>query len=179
MRERTQATGRRDTTKRGSRKLTDLPQDSQPIDPPESTRPAILILNRDLFFGVRLRQALLANGWLPRIVPSAGALVAAIADGPSPHLVIVDMAATPDWSLIEQAAGDTIPATPVLAFGPHKDVDGFRAAKAGGATRVVSNGDFHRDMIGFVRRYARPAEEPAPDGERTTKQAGVAENTGP
>ena len=66
-----------------------------------------------------------------------------------------------------------------LSFGPHKDVDGFRAAKRGGATRVVSNGDFHRDMTGFVRRYARPAAEPAPGDGRTSVQTDVAENTVP
>lgn len=120
----------------------------------------ILILNRDLFFGVRLRQALTADGWSPRLVPSAGALVAALGEGQPPALIIVDMAASPDWSVIESAAASTQPATPVLAFGPHKDVDGFRAAKAGGATRVVSNGDFYRDMTGFVRRYARTPPEP-------------------
>ncbi len=123
--------------------------------PLDTVASGILILNRDLFFGVRLRQALTADGWLPRLVPNAGAVVAALSTEPPPALIVVDMAAGPDWSLIETAAAATEPPTPVLAFGPHRDVDGFRAAKAGGATRVVSNGDFHRDMTGFVRRYAR------------------------
>ncbi len=127
------------------------------------TEPAasgILILNRDLFFGVRLRQALSADGWSPRLVPNAEAVVTALREGPPPALLVVDMASLPDWLLIEGAAAATHPPTPVLAFGPHKDVDGFRAAKAGGATRVVSNGDFHRDVTGFVRRYARVPQDP-------------------
>lgn len=131
-----------------------------PEQMPEPTGSGILILNRDLFFGVRLQQALTADGWQPRLIPNVGALVAALGEDPTPALIVVDMAAQPDWSVIEAAAIATRPATPVLAFGPHKDVDGFRAAKAGGATRVVSNGDFHRDMIGFVRRYAREPQEP-------------------
>ena len=129
------------------------PQPAQP----EPAAPGILILNRDLFFGVRLRQALTGDGWLPRLVPDPEAVAAALSAEPPPALIVVDMAASPDWSLIEGAAAATEPPTPVLAFGPHKDVDGFRAAKAGGATRVVSNGDFHRDLTGFVRRYARPS----------------------
>lgn len=157
--------------------MTVPPQEPQPVDRSEVARPAIVILNRDLFFGVRLRQALLADGWEPRIVPGAEALAAALADGPAPALVIVDMAAAPDWPLIEETTSRTVPPTPVLAFGPHKDVQGFRAAKAGGATRVVSNGDFHRDMTGFVRRYARRGGEPEPEAGRTPDQAGVAENT--
>lgn len=157
--------------------MTNLHNDPQPTGPSEVARPAILILNRDLFFGVRLRQALLTDGWEPRIVPSAVVLADLLAGDLAPALVIVDMAASPDWSLIERAAEQTLPPTPVLAFGPHRDIDGFRAAKAGGATRVVSNGDFHRDMTGFVRRYARSAEEPASAGGRTPDQADVAENT--
>ncbi len=132
------------------------PADAQATtDSTDPAAPGILILNRDLFFGVRLRQALTADGWLPRLIPNADALVAALGEGPTPALIVVDMAAGPDWPAIEAAAASTQPATPVLAFGSHRDIDGFRAAKAGGATRVVSNGDFHRDMIGFVRRYAR------------------------
>ena len=137
------------------------PADAQPIDDTtETVASGILILNRDLFFGVRLRQALTADGWLTRLVPNAGALVAALVENPAPALIVVDMAAQPDWSMIVEAAAATQPPTPVLAFGPHKDVAGFRAAKAGGATRVVSNGDFHKDITGFVRRYARTSQEP-------------------
>ena len=147
-----------------------------PDGPGELASRGILILNRDLFFGVRLREALLADGWRPQIVPNATALAQTIETGPPPALVIVDMAARPDWALIDAAAHRTEPATPVLAFGPHRDVDGFRAAKAGGVTRVVSNGDFHRDLTGFVRRYARAAEEPGGSDGRTTSQANVAEN---
>lgn len=128
------------------------PIQSDPTIPDGS---GILILNRDLFFGVRLRQALSAEGWIPSLVPSAEAVAHALRTEASPALIVVDMAARPDWSIIEDAAAATTPPTPILAFGPHKDVDAFRAAKAGGAARVVSNGDFHKDMTGFVRRYAR------------------------
>ncbi|HEV2528661.1 MAG TPA: hypothetical protein VGT61_09450 [Thermomicrobiales bacterium] len=115
----------------------------------------ILILNRDLFFGVRLRQALAADGWSPRIVPSPEALIGALDPASPAALVIIDMATDPDWATLVSAIRDQDPDLPVLAFGAHKDVDRFRAAKAGGVTRVISNGDFHRDMTGVVRRYAR------------------------
>ena len=148
-----------------------------PLEPPgNEADQGILILNRDLFFGVRLREALLADGWRPQILPTATALAQTIETGPPPALVIVDMAARPDWKLITAVASQTEPPTPVLAFGPHKDVEGFRAAKAGGATRVVANGDFHRDVTGFVRRYARRPEEPVTGTGRTPSQTNVAEN---
>ena len=44
---------------------------------------------------------------------------------------------------------------PTLAFGPHVDVEGRRAAKAAGVTRIVSNGQFHSDMAGLIERYRR------------------------
>ena len=47
---------------------------------------------------------------------------------------------------------------PILAFGPHKDVEGFRSAKAAGVTRVVANGEFSRSLPDLVRRYATPVE---------------------
>lgn len=156
--------------------MSELGSDLQPKRPEDVAGLGILILNRDLFFGVRLREALLADGWRPHLVPTAIGLAQSIESGPAPALVIVDMATRPDWGLIETTARRTDPPTPILAFGPHKDVDAFRAAKAGGATRVVSNGDFHRDMTGYVRRYARRAGEPSPANERRSEQTNVAEN---
>jgi hypothetical protein len=54
---------------------------------------------------------------------------------------------------------------PVLVFGSHFDVDGRRAAKAAGVARVLTNGDFHKDMVGFVRRYARRTPGSSPRAE--------------
>lgn len=131
-----------------------LSPDTSP-EPVVATGSLILIVNRDLFFGVRLRQALQADGWSPRIVPSTAAAVEVLSGDDVPALVVADMAAGPDWSVLVAAAGATAPPTPVLAFGAHRDVDAFRAAKVAGVNRVISNGDFHRDMVGTVRRYAR------------------------
>ncbi|MDF3015147.1 MAG: hypothetical protein K0R44_372, partial [Thermomicrobiales bacterium] len=44
---------------------------------------------------------------------------------------------------------------PTLAFGPHVDIEGRRAAKAAGVTRIVSNGQFHTDTVGLIERYRR------------------------
>jgi DNA-binding NtrC family response regulator len=152
----------------------------------ESSAPVVLILNRDLFFGVRLRQALTADGWAPKIVPNTAKLTTELGAAADVALVIVDMATAPDWSAVVSAAAAHVPEVPVLAFGAHRDVDRFRAAKAAGVTRVVSNGDFHRDMIGFVRRYASHAPasttdamEPAATDGRTGEQADLAGSTTP
>jgi hypothetical protein len=124
----------------------------------------LVVLNRDLFFGVSIGNTLRALGYAVAFVQTTEALVDHLR-GPEPvALGIIDMSAGVEWDRI-RSARDAGLATPLLAFGSHLDVEGRRAAKAAGVTRVVSNGDFHRDMVHLVRRYAvSPA--PAPSGER-------------
>ena len=71
-------------------------------------------------------------------------------------LALIDMNAGVNWDAVTDVTRPNGPGVPVLVFGSHLDVEGRRAAKAAGAVRVLSNGDFHKDMVGFVRRYARP-----------------------
>lgn len=116
----------------------------------------VVVLNRDLFFGVRIGNQLRALGHTVEVVPNTARFVAAVrAADPPAVLGVIDIAAGPDWTAVEALTADPAVPTPLLAFGPHLDVAGFRAAKAAGAARVVSNGDFHRGMIDLVRRYAR------------------------
>jgi CheY-like chemotaxis protein len=115
----------------------------------------LVVLNRDLFFGVRIGNTLRALGYSVVFVPTTAALIDRLR-GPDPvALGIIDMSAGADWDRI-RALREAGIQTPLLAFGSHLDVEGRRAAKAAGVTRVVSNGDFHRDMVQLVRRYARP-----------------------
>lgn len=134
-----------------------------PPPPPEHTG-LLVVLNRDLFFGVRIGNTLRALGYTVEFVQTTEALVERLRGPESVTLGIIDMSAGVEWDRIRSARDAGI-ATPLLAFGSHLDVEGRRAAKAAGVTRVVSNGDFHRDMVHLVRRYAAPPE-PAPPGER-------------
>ena len=74
------------------------------------------------------------------------------ADGPGPDGPVVS-GEWQDWSAIGGGI-DRVALPPILAFGPHLDVDGLRDAKAAGVTRVVSNGTFHRDAATLIGRYA-------------------------
>jgi hypothetical protein len=69
---------------------------------------------------------------------------------------IIDMNGAVSWDELGAAlaTGESEHA-PTLAFGPHVDVEGRRAAKAAGVTRIVSNGQFHADMAGLIDRYRR------------------------
>ena len=132
---------------------------SPQLAPSEVDAPEIVVLNRDLFFGVRIGNALREAGFRVTFRPETAAFSAYLrtADPPA-ALGLIDLGAGPDWTEIAALIGETA-TPPILVFGPHKDVAGFRAAKAAGITRIVSNGDFHRDMLGLVRRYARVEAE--------------------
>lgn len=116
----------------------------------------IVVLNRDLFFGVKIGNVLRGLGYRVTFVPSTEPFVARLqASRAEAVLGIIDMGVGVEWSAIATLTGDDGPGTPILAFGSHLDVEGRRAAKAAGVTRILSNGDFHRDMVALVERYAR------------------------
>ena len=116
--------------------------------------PDLVILNRDLFFGVRLGNALRDAGYRVAFASTTDAFLARLRGRVPPRLGVVDLGAGPDWDAVAAFTADPAAVTPILVFGPHKDVAGFRAAKAAGVARVVANGEFHRDVLGYVARYA-------------------------
>jgi hypothetical protein len=115
----------------------------------ESAASTIVVLNRDLFFGVRIGNLLKSAGYAPIFVKTSSDFVDALATN-SVVLGIIDLGATPDWETIQAFPGSTS----LLAFGPHKDADALRAAKSAGVTRVVSNSEFHKNALTLVERYA-------------------------
>ncbi len=116
----------------------------------------IVVLNRDLMFGVRIANQLRAAGYAVTFAQKTSEFVSRLRQAdPKPVLGLVDMNTPVEWPLIQALVLDTANATPLLGFGPHLDIQGRRAAKAAGLSRIVTNGEFHQDTIAFVRRYAR------------------------
>lgn len=117
----------------------------------------VVVLNRDLLFGSRIRSALKTIDLAVTLVPDSAGFAARLnASAPDIALAIIDLNGDIDWQVIEPVLRDATLGIPVLAFGPHVDADKLRAAKAHGVTRVVSNGQFHQDLIPLVQRYRRP-----------------------
>ena len=116
-----------------------------------------VVLNRDLLFGSRIRSALTGLGLDARFVNTAEQFVSALREQPgSVAIGIIDMNGTVSWDAIrEELSRPNDDRVPTLAFGPHVDVEGRRAAKAAGLTRIVSNGQFHSDTAGLIDRYRR------------------------
>lgn len=130
------------------------------IQPPVSDDPQIsslpvLVLNKDLFFGVTIANTLRALGYAPQTVRSAVSLASGLEAHTDAALVIVDITAVEDWDALKDALAGS-PNVPAIAFGSHTNVEGLRSAKRIGMTRVFSNGEFHRTMGDTISRYARP-----------------------
>lgn len=120
----------------------------------DTTGPAVLVLNKDLFFGITIADALRALGYTPIAARSTKALESAVSIHPDASLVIIDITAVDDWDALK-ATIDAVEDIPSIAFGSHTNVEGLRAAKAAGLSRVFSNGEFHRTMGDTITRYAR------------------------
>ena len=117
----------------------------------------VVVLNRDLMFGSRIRNALWSLG-LGAVFAADTAKFAELirSSGPALVLGVIDMNGGVDWQAVRELKDDPTVDVPLIAFGPHVDVAGRRAAKAAGIDRLLSNGEFHRDTAGLVRRYAHP-----------------------
>ena len=116
-----------------------------------------VVLNRDLLFGSRIRSALARLGLESRFVATAEQFADALSGDPNSVAIgIIDMNGAISWDVIREAQSkEDAGAVPTLAFGPHVDIEGRRAAKTAGVTRIVSNGQFHTDMAGLIERYRR------------------------
>jgi len=109
----------------------------------------------DLFSGMRIRTSLRQLGYVVAIGKDAESFRNLLTDdGGPPVLGLVDFNTPVDWTELDEILATGIP---VVAFGPHTDVEGFRAAKAAGAARVVSNGEFSRTLPALAKRHALSA----------------------
>ncbi|MBA2246710.1 MAG: hypothetical protein H0W23_01160 [Chloroflexia bacterium] len=117
------------------------------------SRGLIVVMSGDVFFGMRIRTALRLLGYDLAINGDPVSFSSALAsDEPRAELGLIDFNRPVDWSLLVDALAGPVP---VIAFGPHMDVAGFRAAKEAGVTRAVANGEFSRSLPDLVARHAR------------------------
>jgi hypothetical protein len=115
-----------------------------------------VVLNRDLIFGSRVRNVLSTLGLQARFVANTEQFVAALAELQSTSAIgIIDMNGAVAWDTLKTALPQNDSKPPTLAFGPHVDIENRRLAKAAGISRIVSNGQFHREMSELIDRYRR------------------------
>ncbi|HEX6313200.1 MAG TPA: hypothetical protein VFZ73_00010 [Gemmatimonadaceae bacterium] len=111
------------------------------------------MLTRDLFFGMRIRNALQQMGYRTEIKKTETDFEAAASAGPA-ALALIDFNGEVDWAWIERTLSSN-PGLPIIAFGAHTDTQAFQRARAAGVTRVISNSAFSQQLPDLVKRYAR------------------------
>jgi DNA-binding response OmpR family regulator len=128
---------------------------------------AILALEKDLFFSVKIRDTLQRHGMVVTTVRTLAAFEQRLnADSAElPDLVIINTAITGvDWEKAIRLAHQR--ALPVLAFGSHMDLEARAKALQAGANKVVANSKFATDMPGLVQRLLSIHEEVDNDEEQ-------------
>lgn len=121
----------------------------------EAAAGTVVALVKDLFFSVKLGNEVRRAGFTPRIVKSVDEFREAVAQ-PRVALGVIDLGAHLEADALKLLAGEAQTAgVPVIAFGPHKDVDALRDAQRAGLARVMANSLFHAQAAEMIRRYAR------------------------
>lgn len=125
---------------------------------------AILALEKDLFFAVKMRDTLRHHDMEVTTVRTLPALAEKLTGTEKPALVIINIASKGvDWEgAISQARELGLP---VLAFGSHMDLEARARALQAGAQKVVANSKFARDMPGLVTRMLQEPVGTAPSDE--------------
>lgn len=112
----------------------------------------VVVLSRDVFFAMRIRTSLRQLGYDVVTVSDIPSFTTAFETGDVLAVLgLIDFNSPVAWPLLADAMETGVP---IVAFGPHTDVEGFRAAKAAGVARVVSNGEFSRSLPALVKRHA-------------------------
>ena len=106
----------------------------------------LVLLGQNLIFMPRIMSAAQAAGLTTRYANSGRDFWEAFEEGP-PALVLVDLEGDSEiWAgvLEELQAGDRD--VRVVAFGQHSDIEGLERARKLGCDRVLTKGEFSRDM---------------------------------
>lgn len=124
-------------------------------------RALALLLDTDLFFVAKVSATLAHTGYTTRTVRRADDFVTAL-EQDAPTIALVNTAARGiDWQAAIQAARAA--GVPVIAFGSHVDLVTQAAARAAGATRVISNAKLASDLVGIVARVVAEPSGDCPD----------------
>ncbi|MGH7589057.1 MAG: hypothetical protein ACRELU_10745 [Gemmatimonadota bacterium] len=109
-----------------------------------SSAPAVAVLTEDLFFRAKIEAVAKAVGVPIRFAGSAGE-----AQGATTVLVDLATGARAIDAVGALKAGPDAPV--VVAFGPHREGEAFKKARAAGADRVLARSAFVERLPGLLR----------------------------
>ena len=123
----------------------------------EQFRPAVVILEPDLFFSIRLEDVVRAAGGEPVTIEAADRFVAAV-ESSFPVLALLDLKSPGDW---ETAIGQCkmkphTRQTPIYAFGSHVDTATLQKARKAGADHAWARSRMMEELVDVVNRHLHP-----------------------
>ncbi len=123
----------------------------------EQFRPAVVILEPDLFFSIRLEDVVRAAGGEPVTIQAADRFVAAV-ESSFPVLALLDLKSPGDW---ESAIGQCkmkphTRQTPIYAFGSHVDTATLQKARKAGADHAWARSRMMEELVAVVDRHLHP-----------------------
>jgi CheY-like chemotaxis protein len=122
------------------------------------SRPALAALVQDLFFSSRIAEAARHVGLVALIESQAEAFEERVREH-RPGVALIDLGLRGvDWaSTVRHLRADPEFATlPIVAFGPHMDLEARERALAAGCTEFLSNSKLATDLAHIVARYSSP-----------------------
>jgi DNA-binding response OmpR family regulator len=142
-------------------------ESSESSETPARSRPAALLLERDLFFITKIGETLRHAGYETRPTRRADDFARLLGEL-APAVALVNTAA-PDLDWRASIAAARAAGVPVIAYGPHVDLATQAEARAAGADRVIANSKLQSDLPGIVARAVRHAATapPSPPTEHT------------
>ena len=123
----------------------------------EQYRPAVVILEQDLFFSVRLEDVVRAAGGDPITVEDADLFVAAV-ERTFPALTLLDLKTPGDWeTAVRQCKMKPhTRQTPIYAFGSHVDVATLQRARKAGVDHAWARSRMMEELVAVVDRHIHP-----------------------
>jgi DNA-binding NtrC family response regulator len=115
----------------------------------EIERRRIAALENDLFFAVKIQDTLKQTGFQTRVMRTNAEFRELLTSGGYALALVNTAARGIDWRLGVMAAREA--GVPVIAYGPHVDLDTQTEARAIGATRVIANSRL-ADLPSIVER---------------------------
>jgi CheY-like chemotaxis protein len=122
------------------------------------TRPPVAALVQDLFFRSRIAEATRHLGLVALIEEHAAAFEETVREE-RPGIALIDLGLRGvDWvSAVRHLRSDPAFATlPIIAFGPHMDLEARERALAAGCTEFLANSKLATDLAHVVARYTTP-----------------------
>jgi len=111
----------------------------------------VLVFDNDLFFSVRIADSLKQAGHAAQTVRTLADFERGLRTEPAPALAFVNTAARGlDWTAAIETARET--GIPVVAYGPHVEVETQQRAREAGAALVVANSKLAGDLPALVAR---------------------------